>query len=157
MSEEPASNTTIKFGAGHDRPWFVARGSIEEQRAQIGKAFGVAVGAKTLAELAVEASLVAHGLINAADGIGAKPAGRVLPTGDTVAPGTTPEDVRRSIAAKAAEREQAQPEDHTDDIEALIAGATSRKALEDIRDAHKANWTDAHQLQARQRLAELEK
>jgi hypothetical protein len=176
MSED--SGTTIKFGAGYDHPWFTARGTTTQQKKQIAEVFGVEPGDKTLAELTVEAALVAIGLTNAANGVGAKPATRraaAAPATDALDEASaaarsgsktkTQEIVDRvtSIADKAkqetakGEPEQAQPEDVTDDIEALIATAASRKALEDIRGAHKGGWTEAHQLQARQRLAELEK
>jgi hypothetical protein len=165
VSDDP-SGTTIKYGAGFDHPWFTARGTTAQQRKQIAEVFGVEPGDKTLAELTVEASLVAIGLANAASGIGAKPAQRQSAAPDALDEASaaarsagkskTQEIVDRvtSIAEKA---KQEQPEDATNDLEALISTAMSRKALEDIRSAHKGAWTEAHQLQARQRLAELEK
>jgi len=151
MSDD--SGTTIKYGAGYDHPWFTARGTTAAQKKQIAEVFGIEAGDKTLAELTVEAALYAIGLTNAGSGIGAKPAKRS--TASPEVQGKTTEEVQASIAQKAAQ--EAQPEDATDDLDPLIATAMSRKALEDIRGAHKGTWTDAHQLQARQRLAELEK
>jgi hypothetical protein len=176
MSDDNSSGTTIKYGAGFDHPWFTARGTTAAQKKQIAEVFGVEAGSKTLAELTVEAALVAIGLTNAANGVGARPSKQTpaqTTAVDEAAQAANQANTRRtetqkvvdrvtSIADKAKQEtkgqpEQGQPEDVTDDIEALISTATSRKALEDIRSAHKGGWTEAHQLQARQRLAELEK
>jgi hypothetical protein len=170
VSDDNSSGTTIKYGAGFDHPWFTARGTVLQQRKQIAEVFGVEAGEKTLAELTVEAALVAIGLTNAATGIGAKPGRRQSAAPDALDEASaaarsgsktkTQEIVDRvtSIADKA--KQEAQPEDATDDTFALIATAMSRKALEDIREAARTrngSWTSEHQLQARQRLAELEK
>lgn len=139
MSEK-TSSLTIKFGAGYDAPWFVATGTVDEQHQQITEAFGFEperTKVRTLAELAVEASLIAHSLVNAAT-IGAKPEPKkqepTFDPGDEETrkanePAPKKRAPKKSIASKAR---SAQPEENTQDIEALVAGAASLKGLADV-------------------------
>jgi hypothetical protein len=121
------NSTTIKGSAGYDSPWWVFGGTVAEQKKQIQQAFGLEKSnANTLAELAVEASLVAHALVNAST-LGAKPT--------TTSGGSR----KQSIADKKAE--VANPEDATDKVEDLVANAVSPEALVDIYKAHQDNIT----------------
>lgn len=139
MSEQVPSST-IKFGAGYDAPNFTARGTVDEQREQIGAAFGFdpEYGSKlTLAQLTVEASLYAHGLVQAAT-MGAKPQPTFDPGDEKTRKANEPaprsKGRKKSIASKAR---SAQPEENSADIEALVAGAASLKGLADLYEKYK--------------------
>lgn len=163
MSEETVEvypSSTIKFGAGFDTPQFTARGTVAQQWGDIREAFGLEKSkAGTLAELLVEASLHAHALVNAAT-IGAKPAPSAQ-NANTEQADTAP--AKKAPAKKAAARKSiadkkrsSQPEENTDDIEALIAGASTVKQLNDIYRKHKASVTDEQLELFAARKAELQ-
>jgi hypothetical protein len=72
--------STIKFGGGYNAPWFVARGSVQEQGEQLVQAFGLEVRPDiTLAEIIVASASAANALWAAANGLGATPEGAQAP------------------------------------------------------------------------------
>ena len=127
------SSTTIKFGAGYDAPWFVAVGTVAAQRKQLEEVFGLQESnANTLAELIVEAGDYATALGTAATlgnkrRVDKERTAAVMKTrGDVTVSGPLGEVKKVSIADKA------QPEDATDNVEELVANATSLDGLKDI-------------------------
>lgn len=132
MTEQGIGITTIKYGRDYDHPWDTFAGTVDQRREQVAEAFGLTpdtddARSKTLAELTIEAHIVATRLRHVAVTIGAKPVTTIKqPKGAPV----------------AQEPEVGQPEDQTEDVASLIKNATTEDQLNDIWAKHKDKFND---------------
>lgn len=125
MSEE--STTTIKFGPGYEAPWFVAKGTVEDQKAELAEAFGLQSVDKTLAELVADASVVATALLRAS----------VKATSEGYRPETT------ITAPQAPPPTVAEPDENVGEfgLASLIEAARSAEELNELYAKNKHLWT----------------
>lgn len=141
MSDE--STTTIKFGDG-PAPWYVAKGTVSDQRAQLVEAFGMLDhNEKTLAELIADASTMARSLYKA--------------TLKAAAQGYRPPTSIK--APQPPEPEPGEPDDAAGPVglAALVKTTKTVEELESLYHNNKDIWTDELNQLATEQRAEIEK
>jgi len=179
VSEARGSTTTIKFGKGFNAPWFVATGTVEEQRQQLIDLIGgnpQEMAELTHAALSVKVAQEVQALWAVADpepetsngrgrgraaGTPISPArggGKSKPKAESTTPAADEtKDVWEQAAAGGGQT--AQPETPAQDpVLTAIEGAPTLKKLQMIavQNNAKGNWTDEYKAAASKRKAALE-
>jgi len=180
VSEARSGSATIKFGKGFNAPWFVATGTVEEQREQLVQFLGVdreTVSDLNHPALIVKAAVEAAAIWAAADpdpegsrggrGRGATPISPARGGGKSKArssaqdpnPADPWEQAKKDSEAKgdapgAGEAAPAEPAE--DPILAAIKAAPTLRKLQMVATQNRANWNDDYKAAAGKRKAELE-